>query len=126
MAYTATYVQQVDVEPLVKTTLADGDERRAATLALRAYGSEVLSFILVMVKDSDAAEDVFSMFCEDVWRGLPGFRWESSLRTWLYAVARRAALRHLQHGYEKRRRPLSGDILEVQAEVRTRTMTFLR
>src|SRR5687768_10505032 len=98
-------VQHVNVETPVKAALEAGDERRAATLALRAYGSEVLSFVVVMVKDGDAAEDVFSMFCEDVWRGLPGFRWESSLRTWLYAVARRAALRHLQHGYEKRRRP---------------------
>ena len=39
----------------------------------------------------DILQDVFSALCERVWRKLPEFRWQSSFRTWAYAIARNLA-----------------------------------
>ena len=37
---------------------------------------------------------MFSEFAEDFWRGLEGFRWRTSLRSWGYTLARNAANRY--------------------------------
>jgi len=113
-------------EATIHEHLEAADVRAAVTLTLRLYGAEVLGFLGALTKDSDAAADVFSVFCEDVWRGLPAFRWESSLRTWLYVVARRARSRYGRQGHERKRLPLDEALLEVQVEVRTQTATFQR
>lgn len=39
------------------------------------------------------SEEAFSMFAEDLWKGLPGFGWRCSMRGWAYALARNAANR---------------------------------
>jgi RNA polymerase sigma-70 factor (ECF subfamily) len=54
----------------------------------------------------DEGYDAYSRFEEAVWKGLPGFRWESSLRAWAYRIAWRAAARIARDGYRRRREPL--------------------
>jgi RNA polymerase sigma-70 factor (ECF subfamily) len=52
------------------------------TLALERYGPEILGVLAAQVRsepDADAAA-AFSMFAEDLWRGIPGFRWRCTLR----------------------------------------------
>jgi RNA polymerase sigma-70 factor (ECF subfamily) len=72
-------------------SLADaGDHAAATTAALRRYGPELLGFLRSLARDDDLAAEAFAELAEDVWRGLPGFRWESSLRSWLYRIARHA------------------------------------
>jgi len=67
----------------------------AARVALEAYGDEVLSFLSARLPSQSDAREVFSMFAEDLWSGLPQFEWRCSARTWLYALARNAAARYL-------------------------------
>lgn len=111
----------------VKEALDAQDERLAVTRALEGYGPEVMGFLLAFMRDSDAADDVFSQFCEDVWHGLSKFRWEGALRAWVYAVARHAAVRYRRSGYERRKKPLSSHPLsQLEAKVRTLTVTYLR
>ncbi len=68
----------------------------SAETLLARHGAEVFGFLTVLLKDPIAAREVYAQFCEDVWRGLPGFRGESSARTWVYVVARHAAIRFRQ------------------------------
>jgi RNA polymerase sigma-70 factor (ECF subfamily) len=101
---------------------------RATTEAVRGYGPEIFGFIYGLLRTDDAASDAFSHFAEDLWRGLPGFAWECTLRTWAYTLARRAAYRHVR----KTKRALGGMIAsplssqDIAAQVRTTTLAFLK
>ncbi len=112
----------------VREALEHQDERRAVTVALEGYGPEVMGFLVAFMRDADAAGDVFSQFCEDVWNGLGRFRWEGALRAWVYAVARHAAVRYRRTSYERRRRPLeqAQAFHEIEERIRTQTVEFLR
>jgi RNA polymerase sigma-70 factor (ECF subfamily) len=83
---------------------------------------------VAFMRDADAAGDVFSQFCEDVWNGLGRFRWEGALRAWVYAVARHAAVRYRRTSYERRRRPLdqAQAFTDLEERIRTQTVEFLR
>lgn len=76
-----------DLEPRLLALLDAGDLSGAATEALRGYGPQVLGYLTAVLRDEDDAHDVFSQFAEDLWRGLPGFRRESSIRTWAFRLA---------------------------------------
>lgn len=74
----------------VQASLAAGDVDRATTLVVQFYGPQILGYLTAMARVEADARDAFSQFCEDLWRGLTGFRWRSSLRTWSYTLARNA------------------------------------
>jgi len=67
-----------------------GDMHQAATVALRQYGPELLGYLHAMASTSPRTDpdELFSRLCEQLWKHLPAFRWESSVRTWAYVVAR--------------------------------------
>jgi len=92
--------------------------------------ASLVGFLLSHLRDETAATDVFSVFTEDLWRGLPGFEGRSSLRVWAYALAKNAASRHLAAPHRRRARnvPLSqaGDLAELADAVRTETSAYLR
>lgn len=101
---------------------------QAATAAIEGYGPEVLGFLLNILGTEEAAEEAFSLFSENLWRGLPRFQWRASLRTWAYTVARHAAyrVREAQRGAE-RHVPLSDSpVREMAQRVRTTTMPYQR
>lgn len=79
----------------------------AAQGALEAYGPEILSFLASRLPSSSDASEVFSMFAEDLWTGLPNFEWRCSIRTWLYALARNAAARYMVAPQRDRARNLA-------------------
>src|SRR5262245_61971093 len=54
---------------------------------LERYGSEVRAFLSSRTSSRASMEDVYSLFSEDLWKGLPQVRAQSQLRGWLYAVA---------------------------------------
>lgn len=119
-----------DVEQQIRR---HADARRweeAATCALQGYGGEVLGFLHAVVGDPTDADEVFSSVCETVWSGLPGFRFESTFRTWLYAVARNTARERwrTQQRRAKRFAALDGNsaAAKIAAEVRSTTAIHLR
>lgn len=106
-----------------------GDLHAVATLAIRGYGPEIFGFLVGMARDADAASEVFAGTCERIWRGLPSFRWESSLRVWAYAVTRH----HFYHwtrdrAKQRRQVPLSDspELAELAVAVRSTTAAHLR
>jgi RNA polymerase sigma-70 factor (ECF subfamily) len=84
------------VDTAARAAATAGDWHKVATIALETYGDELLGFLTAQAKDDVAAADAFSMFAEAMWRGLPGFRWECSLRTWCYTLARHSWFRLLR------------------------------
>jgi RNA polymerase sigma-70 factor (ECF subfamily) len=113
------------VEPAMREPLLAGDFDGAATAVVRTYGAEIAGFLIAFVGNPGDAADVFSMFCEDLWRGLPAFEGTASLRTWAYTLARHAAIRYVKDPRHRAayRMPLSG-APELEAAARTATQTF--
>lgn len=116
------------LDETLRTLHAAGDLRGAATAGLEALGPEVLGFLVNLMGDRQNAADVFSMFCEDVWSGLPGFRFQCSFRTWAYTLARHAAHRFREDPHARRRRALADhpEIEQIEQRVRTTTLSYLR
>jgi RNA polymerase sigma-70 factor (ECF subfamily) len=77
--------------------------------------------------DADAG-DVFSLFAEALWRGLPGFQWRSTLRAWAYRIARNAIVRWAMAAGRKpgRNLPMSSEVAEAVARVRSSTLVHLK
>jgi RNA polymerase sigma-70 factor (ECF subfamily) len=89
-------------EQHIRDLAARGDLQGAAGEAIRWLGPEILGYLTAMMKSEADAAEVFSQFAEDLWRGLPGFRYESSLRTWAYRLAYHAAARFARDPYRLR------------------------
>jgi RNA polymerase sigma-70 factor (ECF subfamily) len=107
--------------------VAHGAFDDAATWVLRAYGSEILTYLLSLEGGAVQANDVFSDFCMALWQSLPGFRAECSLRTYSYVLARRQWARSLSKPAARRREvPLSREAEAIAAQVRTSTAEYLR
>jgi RNA polymerase sigma-70 factor (ECF subfamily) len=115
------------VESAVRTRCQASDLDGAMRLALEGYGEEVFSFLVARLRDDDIASDVFAQACEDLMKTLPTFRWQCSLRTWFYRVARSAAARHLRSPENRAdRRVALSQVSELQDQIRSRTMAHLR
>jgi RNA polymerase sigma-70 factor (ECF subfamily) len=117
------------LEEQLQSLWSAGEYQRAATLAVRGYGPEILGFLVALHRDHNDASDVFSEFCEDLWRGLPRFEGRASFRTWLYVLARHAS--HRFHKHANRRRKMlhlseCTGIERLEARVRTATLSFMR
>jgi RNA polymerase sigma-70 factor (ECF subfamily) len=81
-------------EAEIQALLATGDVDGATTLALRIYGPGLLGFLKSRLHDLAHAREAFAWLAEDLWKGMRGFRAESSVRTWAYAIARNVAYRY--------------------------------
>ena len=62
----------------------------------QTYKTELYRYLCGLTQDPAAAEDLLSETFVRVLRYLPAFRGESSVRTWLYSIARRTWLNSLQ------------------------------
>jgi RNA polymerase sigma-70 factor (ECF subfamily) len=117
-------------EEQVLLALGAGDRELAATLMLKEYGQEVSRFLAAVHRDPDDAADVFAEFAAALWTAVPTFERRSSVRTWMYAIARRTSLRHRRDARRRRRRfeslPDGSSYLAVEAQLRTATLSFLR
>jgi RNA polymerase sigma-70 factor (ECF subfamily) len=114
-------------ERAIRQLCEAGDHAEATTAALRAYGVELLGFLRALAGDHDLAAEAFAELGEDVWRGLPRFRWESSLRSWLYALARNALAQLRRDPRRRRERNLPLSLApDIAAAVRTVTIEIQR
>ena len=95
-------MSSAEAEETVRSLMAQGDLRAAADVTLRSYGPEIFGFLEGVMDDPDAAGDVFSAFSERVWKGILGFRWQCSLRTWSYTIARNELARYRSEGARNR------------------------
>jgi RNA polymerase sigma-70 factor (ECF subfamily) len=118
------------LEEDARARCAAGDFDGAATRAIKGYGPEIFGFLLALHRDEQDAGEVFSIFTENLWKGLRGFSWTCTLRAWAYTVARHASYRHSKNARRdaKRHAPLEGasEAGVLAVKVRTETLTYLK
>jgi RNA polymerase sigma-70 factor (ECF subfamily) len=88
----------------------------AARLILRQFAHEVRAFLRARTRNRESMEEVYAIFSADVWKGLPQFRFEGPVRSWLYVLARHALSRHAKSRQRWRSRHLSAELDEIQAD----------
>jgi RNA polymerase sigma-70 factor (ECF subfamily) len=119
-------VSRRELEDELRQSFEAGDFPCAATRALEGFGPEIFGYLLAVTRSTHEAEDAFSVFSEDLWRGFAGFRWQSSFRTWAYTLARHALYRSFDR--EGRRGvPLSeAPLSQLEQRIREQTLSFLK
>lgn len=115
------------VEAELAELIRAGALDRAATRALEFYGPELYGFLVSGLGGEPDAAEVFSQVGEDLWRGLPGFAFRCSVRTWLYVLARHAAARFRRSPWNRGgRRAGDSRIEQLIEQARSRTQPWLR
>jgi RNA polymerase sigma-70 factor, ECF subfamily len=95
-----------DLELSLSLLLERGDREQAMTLAWRGYGPELLGYLASILHDEEDAREVLAQVSERLWKGLGGFRGESTFRGWAYRVAWTSALLYLRRRGRRRERRL--------------------
>ena len=89
----------------VRELVQAGREREAAELVLARLSPELRPFLHRLLGNVALADEAHSATCERLWRALPTFRWECSLRSLGYIIARREAsrcrARHARAGFQE-------------------------
>lgn len=116
---------KTEAEAAIDAALDAGDGSEAIRLAIAHYGPELMSFLAAVHGSREDALEVFADASADLVRTIKQFERRSSLRTWLYALARNASHRYFDDSYRRRRASLSeaSDLAEL---VRTATAEFMR
>lgn len=118
-----------DDEHELRRAWDNADFRAVTTLAIERYGPEILGVLAAKLRSASDAADVFSLFAEDLWRGLPGFQWRCTLRAWAHRIARNAAVRWATAGERRPERNVpmeDGGVFELAERVRSSTLVHLR
>ncbi len=122
--------EQSEPEGAIRELCVQERWQEAATAILERYGRELLEYLVAIARSETDGADAFSQFTEDVWRGLPRFRWESSARTWCYALARNALSRLRRQAHRKPGRGIAlsdaPEVARLAEHVRSTTIVYLR
>lgn len=79
-------------EAAIHDALAARDFRAAVTTLMKLYGQPVYRYCRQMLGDAARADDVHQQVFIEAYRDLPGFAGRSSLRTWVFGIARHRCL----------------------------------
>jgi RNA polymerase sigma-70 factor (ECF subfamily) len=93
---------QTDSEERGTIVAAQQGDRAAFKVLYDRYRDRVYNLIFYSIGDELSAEDVLQIVFVKIYRGLSGFRFESSLATWIYRITINECLnqqrgRHAQH-----------------------------
>jgi DNA-directed RNA polymerase specialized sigma24 family protein len=92
---------------------------------LRRYTAEVRAFLRARTNSRASMDEVFAVFSEDVWRGLPRLRVQGQLRSWIYVIARNALTRHVRFKQRWRSRYVFAEPDDLHVETRRSLSTQL-
>jgi RNA polymerase sigma-70 factor (ECF subfamily) len=89
---------------------------------VRAFGPKITGYLTRVLGDEDDAADAYSLWAEDVWKGLGGLRAPGAAKVWTYRVAWNAAVRVRRQAWNKRRQRMRSSMASrVAADVLSRT-----
>jgi len=84
----ASHEVPTDDEAAARQALGGGDLRTAVGLLMDLYGRPIYRYACRLVGDADLAQDVLQTTFLQAYQDLPRFGGRSSLRVWLYGIAR--------------------------------------
>lgn len=90
------------MEQEIRACLDQKQYREAFDRLLPEFQNKVFRLAYAMLGDAGAAEDMAQDVFVRIWRALPGYRGQSSLSTWIYAITRNACLTALRKAGMKR------------------------
>lgn len=117
-----------DAEAELRTLCGEQRWGDAATWIVARYGRELLTYVVAIARSEVDGAEAFGQFTEDLWRGLPRFRWQSAARTWCYTLARNALFRvrrTAQRGGAVVALSAVPELARVAEQVRSATITYL-
>jgi RNA polymerase sigma-70 factor (ECF subfamily) len=116
------------LEERVATLCARGEYGAATEAIVRDLGPGLCGYLIAVLRDDDAAQDVLADVAVHVLTALPRFRGDSTVRTWTYRIAWRTAMRNRRRGPQHRRAvELRSSLAEqLVAEVRQSTAAYRR
>jgi RNA polymerase sigma-70 factor (ECF subfamily) len=76
----------------IRAALGSGDVRRALTLMMNRYGDDVYRLAYAMTHSHHLAEEVRQQVFVEVYRDLASFSGRTSLRAWVFGIARHRCL----------------------------------
>lgn len=116
------------IDDEVRTHLVAGETTDATTLVIRSHGAEIMGLLVALSRDDQTAADAYALWCERLWSALPGFRFEASVRTFAYVLARRSLSdqRRAQHKHRHVVPVSPSKLPEAVVQARTATCTFRR
>ena len=113
------------IERRIAHELERGALPQAATEAVRGYGPQILGYLRALLRDPGTADEAFSQFSEDLWKGIEHFRRESSFKTWAYTIAWNAARRVLRDPYHRRKERLrTSEAIQIADGVRSLSSAY--
>jgi RNA polymerase sigma-70 factor, ECF subfamily len=84
------------MEADIRQRLEAQDYCAAFDLLLNQFKDKVFRLAYSMLHDETQAEDAAQEIFVKIWKGLPGYHGDSSLSTWIYAIARNTCLTELK------------------------------
>ena len=81
-----------DPDADIRDAISCGDHRAALTRIDERFGDAVYRFVRNLMGADDLADDVYQTTLIEAYRDLASFGGRSSLRTWLFSIARHRAL----------------------------------
>jgi len=106
--------QDASDEALVRA-IADGDRRAMQSLYQR-HSVRVYRFLLRLINDASAAEDLVSEVFMDVWRQADAFKAQAQVSTWLIGIARHKALSALRRRSDEQLNDEAASAIEDPAD----------
>jgi RNA polymerase sigma-70 factor, ECF subfamily len=106
-----------------------GDYKTVVDQLLQRHAREILGILIARLQSESDANEVYSMFAEDLWKGIKGFQWRCSLLAWALRISRNAMVRWLTAGCRSPERNVSIEdsaVLEVADRIRSSTLVYLR
>jgi RNA polymerase sigma-70 factor (ECF subfamily) len=104
---TAVMAEAAELEDPERDALAalDRADRDAAlTILMRGYGAPLYRYCRRMVDDEELAQDAHQLTFVQAYEAMAGFSRRSSLRTWLFGIARHRCLDAIKVERRRRRR----------------------
>lgn len=81
----------------VQQYIAAGDYRLALDTLVRSYQHIMVGFCANLLEDVDHAEEIAQEVFLAAYVGMPRFRHQASIRTWLFSIARKQCLKALRN-----------------------------
>ena len=90
------------LEPATETMLRDREREEAFEALLREHGGALQRVAASYEADPELRDDLYQEICLAIWKALPSFRGDASVRTFLFRIAHN---RGLSHGWREGRVP---------------------